>query len=279
MDPSYNFSKIYDTLKNNVTITSPILWYQSDVNNNPNNNTVQLYSSKSDQLLTKKQKYNQQFENYMISQSLAIFKNKRAIKLADLDFATNITNGNFTLRDKTINDEFFYYLSNDDFNPYLKYRFPNGTFINNVDFLIKYPKGIDLVICNNENLIENCILGISGTKYNGNFLLKIDNLENDLSQQLIFILSQCFNKITIINPVGLESEKYVVCIERKWDVKDKYRMLKSSNFNQTLSDNYKLWLERINNSIIMGNNNLLDINNYYMYKLLAIWGLPSYALY
>lgn len=72
-----------------------------------------------------------------------------------MDFATNITNGNFTLRDKITNAEFFYYLSDDDFYPYLKYRFSNGVFVKNANFLNQYPNGLDLVICKRGNLVQN----------------------------------------------------------------------------------------------------------------------------
>lgn len=249
MDPSYNLCFMYDTLKEKSPPFVPLNWHESD------NDTFMINNMKS---------MNKDIENVLIGYSLRIFGNKGTMKLANIDAITHITGNLFTFENKTSNNIFKYYTSINDFKSYLKYRFPLGKEYVKDNILKENPEGIDLIIGADGNLVEQCLLGLSCTKYEGNFLLKF----MEINQQIIYILSQAFNRTLIFNPISAPSEKYLVCISRKWNVQDYYQSLRKPE-NIQVPDNF------------IQQTNIREIYSkeyYYLNKLLTIWNLPDYHI-
>jgi len=144
-------------------------------------------------------------------------------------------------------------------------------------------KYLDLIIFDDDDdndLVKNCLIGIKHTKHEGNFLIRITDPMLELTKHIIYILSLSFNKILLFNTIGVFSQKYLICIGRKWDIVEYHKQLSSivgAKLNK-LPDNYLKWLSLNNSSIIFQNNKLLSVDNYYFEKLLAIWSLPSYNI-
>jgi cap1 methyltransferase len=191
-------------------------------------------------------------------------------------------------------------------------------FINFV--LTQEPEGVDLITGNGgfDNMdkrvlykqeflssrlfLTQALIGIGCSKIGGNIVIKVFDTVTSISAQILFVLSQCFNKILIFKPVSSrpsDAERYVICMGRKHIVQSYYQLLVgaashyqetaylASLFAESLPSEFELWLIKENNrsidsQLIAVQNILLYLGNqtpqiltYNIPKFLIIWNLPD----
>lgn len=154
-------------------------------------------------------------------------------------------------------------------------------------------------------LLVEALVGIMCTKIGGNFVLKCFDTVTDLSAQLIYILSLCFDKITIFKPVSsrpANSERYIICKKRHSEIKHYIDILREAALlytsdmyidnmiSNTLPADYIKWLTDINNKSIdlqlataknilsHMDGKMVKIPQYDTDKFLIIWNLPDKPL-
>lgn len=203
-----------------------------------------------------------------------------------------------------------------------------GDLYTNWDSFIKYvltqtPEGVDLVTADggfdledtrdktllhrqeflsSRLLLTQALVGIGCTKIGGNFVVKVFDTVTTISAHILFILSQCFQRILIFKPVSsrpANAERYVLCIDRKSDVQTYYQLLAqaattyqndmylSSLFSEPLPPTFQQWLtlanqQSINLQLQSARDILLYIRGeppilpeYNIPKFLTIWNLPD----
>ena len=185
-----------------------------------------------------------------------------------------------------------------------------------VDFVReKHPEGVDVVVgdggfdttdryeaqefLSSRLLLTQVLVGINATKIGGNFLVKAFNVVTKLSGQLLFILSQSFEKVVPFKPVSSRpgnGEVYVICLNLKRN--PHYELLSAaandytddvyleSLFNEELPVDFVEWLTNLNNNRIerqsgIINNTIRHLEGvqvpkevYNISKFLKIWALP-----
>jgi len=136
----------------------------------------------------------------------------------------------------------------------------------------------------------------------GNFVVKVFDTMTEISAQIIFVLSQCFQRILIWKPVSsgpANAEQYLICMSRKSLVQDMYQLLAgaartyqdniylTSLFSEDLPEDFITWLTNSNNRSVdnqlqAAQNILLylkgtppTIPEYNLAKFLTIWNLPD----
>lgn len=151
-------------------------------------------------------------------------------------------------------------------------------------------------------LLTQVAIGITCTKINGNFLVKVFDAVTNFSAHVLFLLAQCFNKILIFKPITsrpANSERYIVCIGRKIDIQQYIDIISNAAntytddvyintlFQEQLPESFQQWLIQsniilIDNQLIAAQNILLylqgsnpDIPQYNIEKFLTIWNLPD----
>lgn len=150
-------------------------------------------------------------------------------------------------------------------------------------------------------LFTQALVGIKAPKVGGNFVLKVFETVTELSAHLIYVLTLCFNKVTVFKPVSsrpANSERYIVCLGKKEGIDQYYKMLTEAA--QSYSDKVYLnkifdridpkfleWLTALNNrsidrQLVSVKNILAYINyeevkpgDYDINKFLIIWNLPA----
>lgn len=238
----------------------------------------------------------------------------------------NSTGYGMTLRSKTL-DWSTNFLDMTRFTPF--YGPDNtGSLYTNHEAFVQYvlnqqPEGVDLVtgdggfdlddtmdrtllhrqeFLSSRLLLTQSLVGIGCSKVGGNFLVKVFDTVTDISSHILFVLAQCFHEIMIFKPVTsrpANAEKYVICINRKQNVRSYYQLLLGaaktytdtsyliSLFNESIDEEFKQWLIRNNSQSIdrqlqAAQNILLflqgknpDIPIYNIHKFLTIWNLPD----
>ena len=145
--------------------------------------------------------------------------------------------------------------------------------------LSKEPDGVDLITGdggidaeNNQQewassrlTLTQALVGIGCARIGGNFVLKLFDTVTSISAHILFILSQCFDRILPFKPVSsrpANSERYLVCMGRKVDVRKYYSLLAgaaksyqdtkflSSIFSEPVPEDFTRWLLRENTSSI-----------------------------
>lgn len=151
-------------------------------------------------------------------------------------------------------------------------------------------------------LLTQILIGIACTKIGGNFVVKVFDTVTNISAQLLFILSQCFDEILVFKPVSsrpANAERYVICRRRKENVRKYYDLLATAArtyksdeylttlFIEALPDPFVNWLTKANeqstNRQLLAAQNILqymqgetpDIPQYNIHKFLIIWNLPD----
>lgn len=151
-------------------------------------------------------------------------------------------------------------------------------------------------------LLVQALIGIGCTMIGGNFVVKIFDTVTEISAQIIFILSQCFQRILMWKPVSsrpANAEQYLICMGRKPVVQDLYQLLAgaartyrdniylSSLFLESLPEDFTIWLTNsndrsIDNQLQAAQNILLYLKGtppiiaeYNLTKFLTIWNLPD----
>lgn len=151
-------------------------------------------------------------------------------------------------------------------------------------------------------LVVQSLIGIGCTRIGGNFVLKVFDTVTEISGQVIYILGQCFDALTMFKPVTsrpANAERYLICRGRRADVHLYYDILAeasraytderylSSMFESALPDDFTSWLIRANTQsierqLISAQHILLYmqghspiIEHYNIAKFLTIWNLPD----
>jgi cap1 methyltransferase len=151
-------------------------------------------------------------------------------------------------------------------------------------------------------LLVQSLIGIGCTMIGGNFVVKVFDTTTEISAQIIFILSQCFQRILIWKPVSsgpANAEQYLICMSRKSLVQDMYQFLAgaartyqdniylTSLFSEGLPEDFTTWLTNssnrsVDNQLQAAQNILLylkgtppTIPEYNLAKFLTIWNLPD----
>ena len=113
-------------------------------------------------------------------------------------------------------------------------------------------------------IYSECIIALNILKLNGCFVCKVFDLFSVTMTQLLFILFNCFEKISIYKPETsrpANSEKYLICMYYKDNL--------STDIKNKLLDIIQKWRDNIellknNNSIIFKN---IKINNIFIQKM------------
>lgn len=235
---------------------------------------------------------------------------------------SNTLDWNKTLLDTTRFDIFY---GNDGTgNLYTNWK----SFINYVKS--KYPEGVDLItgdggfdvedspdtslfekqeFISSRLLLSQIAVGISCTKINGNFVVKVFDTVTSISAHSIFLLTQCFDKIGFFKPCSsrpANSERYVICMGKRKNIESYITLIeqalhsyKDDEYLSTLFSKEKSskgddlpvdflsWLTKFNDISIgtqlqAGQNILLYmkgknpvIQSYNIPKFLTIWNLPE----
>ena len=236
-----------------------------------------------------------------------IFSKRAGIKMANIDAVVNITNEIFTYDNKQSNNIFKVCDINGKATEYLKYRFPlakvytidniNEKWEELIDYIDKNePEGVDLVSSssfsmkdynkynesNRRRLLVNSLIGIRCCKRGGNFIMRIFNIMNDTSVQILYILSQCFNEITIFKPItSSNNEKFIICKNRREEIDDYLNLLDNGiklNLNRLFVENpnqdFIEWITQINNELEIAES-IVPYYEYDIHKFLIIWNLPD----
>ncbi len=169
-----------------------------------------------------------------IGKSISIegfFKHHSSYVLANIDTIYNFSKQeNGYLIPQVMNDRYKYVILDSDvgFLDYLQYRLPESTGLTNCSVkgkfpsnkintncdngIVKYvndiaPEGVDLVVSNTIDYIENTKKALKMCKKGGTFITKV--YEIDL--QLLYILTLCFKKFSLFRPF-LENENVIYII-------------------------------------------------------------------
>lgn len=149
-------------------------------------------------------------------------------------------------------------------------------------------------------LLTQAIIGLACTKFGGNFVLKLFDTVTEFSAQLIYLIAQSFQKITIFKPVTsrpANSERYLICIN-KTDTSNLDILRTAGNsysdhnylgtlFSDQMESSFILWLSNLNQQSIdtqlqssadilkIMNSKYVDLPKYDSNKFLTIWNLPD----
>lgn len=255
---------------------------------------------------------------------LSIFYNKNAVKLANIDTVCNVTRNVFTFDKKQSDDEFEFIDigSNGGFTEYLQFRYPKskGYGVTSQDWELKnidmnrftllkdykifqtikdlqLKRSVDLVaayevsdneILSSKVLINEILIAMKTLKIGGNFLVRVFDTLTNITAQIVFILSQCFQKILIFIPISGDNEKYIIC--KDFNGEKHYKILKKAIklysdkivltkiFKEQIPDDFKNWLIKFNNQSLDKMLESQDLTLYNFDKLLTIWNLPDTPL-
>jgi cap1 methyltransferase len=187
-----------------------------------------------------------------------------------------------------------------------------------IDFVrSQQPYGVDLIVAdgaidaeqnqeflNSRVIATEATIAIACTKVGGNFVLKVFDTVTAISAQLIFILSQCFEKVLLFKPVSsrpANSERYLICMNRHQNVQSYLEILinalplydndnyVTSFFSNTLPSTFTNWLVQSNDEYLEHQTtsvrHLLQyltygtipekLPKYNLSKFLTIWNLPD----
>lgn len=193
-----------------------------------------------------------------------------------------------------------------------------------VDFVLKQqPKGVDLVTADggfdveeggdrtllqkqeflsSRLLVVQSLVGIACTRVGGNFVLKVFDTVTQISAQVLYLLSQCFEQLTMFKPVTsrpANAERYLICQGRRTNIQPYYNILAetaraytneqylSSIFESVLPEYFTSWLVRANTQsierqlistqriLLYMQGRPLVIERYNIAKFLTIWNLPD----
>ena len=194
------------------------------------------------------------------------------------------------------------------FIQYVQTQQPNGVDLTTADGGFDLEDNMDKTLLHRQEflssrlLITQAVVGISITKFGGNFVLKVFDTVTNLSAQVLFILSQCFERISIFKPVSsrpANSERYFIGIDRRDGIQPYIELLSEaalayqdeiyleSLFTNTLPQNFTNWLIKVNslsidrqlqaaqNILLYLRGTMPHIPNYVTSKFLIIWNLPD----
>ncbi len=170
---------------------------------------------------------------------------------------------------------------------------------------IKYIRTVEAVgvnvvlgnIINNNNEIEymlKLIIALGIIKIGGTFVSKIPHLNTKLMTDLLYITSQCFNKITLFEPLSTDITDniyYIVAEDAKRNniewvsyLEDSYTKSVKDDLNlisliENVPSNFIKWITEYNNLILLYKKFIFEqVTNteplYDTYKCKAIWNLP-----
>ena len=131
-------------------------------------------------------------------------------------------------------------------------------------------EGVDIVVSNGNDMIPEILITLYTLTVGGTFVMKILNFESKLTRQLLFLLSQVFESITIIKPMSA-SKYYFIGVGFKKSV-DFIDLLMNANNENVVSilhsypDSFNKYLDSIRNQETKDN---LDYQ-----KALILWNLP-----
>lgn len=110
--------------------------------------------------------------------------------------------------------------------------------------------------------LSQILVGIGGTKSGGHFVVKTFDTLTLLSFQLTYLLTQCFEKVSIFKPISsrpANAERYIVCMNRVDTVNSQAaydlilktclsygEKMVASMFANTLPEEFVEWMERQN---------------------------------
>lgn len=136
----------------------------------------------------------------------------------------------------------------------------------------------------------------------GNFVLKMFDTVTELSAQLLYIISLCFDKITLFKPISsrpANAEKYLVCQGKRKGTERYELLLEQANqiYNQDetliniiageLPDDFVTWLVEMNDALVANQQQAInwifdylegkkpDIPNIDEHKPLIVWNVPG----
>ena len=175
------------------------------------------------------------------------------------------------------------------FEPYDGYDLSGNLIVNYDSFIQDTVETIeekyDLVICNDfidgnderkmemfyvNKLIIQCLVGLSccsgGNNNGGHFVVHCYDLYSKINAQIVYLLSLCFDTISIIKPFTSDvttSDKFIVCQYRKDDIEPYIKLLQnaidnieqdeyvSNLFSNSLPNDFIAYLTEQNNDILI----------------------------
>ena len=170
--------------------------------------------------------------------------------------------------------------------------------LNFISFVLdKEPNGVNLVVGDgafdityedqefksSRLLLTQVIVGISCTKINGNFVVKVLDTITQFSAQIIYILSLCFKSISLFKPISsrpANSERYLVCLNKNEQTLTYLTLLKNSLslynndtylktlFSNVLPNDFTYWLT-LNNDVSINLRLLIGKKIIYCMKYLC----------
>jgi len=194
------------------------------------------------------------------------------------------------------------------FIEYVLHNEPNGVDLVTADGGFDLEEGDDKTLLRRQEflssrlLLTQALVSVACCKLGGNAVIKVFDTVTKFSAHVLYILSRCFEQIMIFKPVTsrpANAERYVVCMNRKANIKDDIEILSnaterytdtlylSSLFQEPLPPAFEKWLMTNNNISIdsqlrAAQNILLYLNGqnpvlaeYNIFKFLIIWNLPD----
>ncbi len=163
--------------------------------------------------------------------------------------------------------------------------------------------GVDLVVGNYTNdrnidgigYLLRLLIALSTIKIGGTFISKI-RLDSDLMIDLLYITTQCFDKVTLFKPLSTDTNDevyYVVAKNGKINNIEWVSYLEESYSNSVkkdrtilrlldnIPDSFIQWITEYNNLILLYKDYLSEVEQvgvtklYDTYKCKAIWNLPQ----
>lgn len=198
------------------------------------------------------------------------------------------------------------YTNWDEFNRYVRQKEPNGVDLVTADGGFDLEDGMDKTLLHRQEflssrlLLTQALVGISCNKVGGNFVLKVFDTVTNLSAQIIYLLSNCYEQIMVFKPVTsrpANAERYILCLNLRDNIGD-YRSLMEdaarsykddlyleSIFSEDLPEDFVEWLtennrESIEQQLVYAQNILrylqgeeIDQERYDVHMFLTIWNL------
>jgi hypothetical protein len=257
MDPLENLCVVKDSFSSDKNTTYKIEKYSEEFVGSPRARRNRIISGK-----------NNKEENILkipeVSKSIeisGIFKNMSSYVLANIDTIYNFSKQKMGyLIPQVMNENYKYAILDSDIEhlEYLQYRLPESVgFTNCLKTKSKFPKlkintncdnglskyvndiapeGVDLVVSNTIDVVDNSKQALQMLKKGGIFIQKI----SEIDLQLLYILTLCFQQFSLFRPF-LENENvvYVICegyLGNSLDIIPLFLEKQNVSYPQTFSD-------------------------------------------
>lgn len=154
----------------------------------------------------------------------------------------------------------------------------------------------------NRLIMLQILMGVKLLKLGGNFVIKVFDTVTELTAQLLWITSLCFDKITLFKPISsrpANTEKYLICEGKKKGTERYELLLEQANaaYNEEenvinlletkIPNDFQNWLIGVNDKLMRGQSQAIErtfeilegknpeIPEYNLSKALIIFNLPG----